>query len=163
MTCTCRSATEKMLPENLLPGTLWEHKNKIYITNGKNWTLYDDGGGAGCRGGCCACACCGDNDMNPCDNPCDNAGNQDNADNQGSQESISDFVPPLRPPGFKERHISPVRPRCRGRPRKKEKRSSREPSDYNRFVQYHMLAGSFAHLSGQDRMRRISELFKSSS
>lgn len=119
-----------MLPcaENLLPGTLWEYKNKIYISDGKKWAIASNA-----------------ND------------NEEDEPSQSSQSScISDFVEAKHTP----RCLSPVKPRHRGRPKKEKKRVGREPSEYNRFIQTHMLNGTFENLNGQERMRQISKLFK---
>jgi hypothetical protein len=61
--------------------------------------------------------------------------------------------------------LSPPAPRGRGRPRSNPAPSSsasakRPLSAYNLFIQKQMLAGAFAHLSGQDRMREISKMYK---
>jgi hypothetical protein len=115
-----------MLPcaENLLPGTLWEYKNKLYISDGKKWTIAS-----------------GDEELHT---------------PSQSMTFISDFVEVKHTP----RCLSPVKPRHRGRPKKEKKRVGREPSEYNRFIQTHMLNGTFENLNGQERMRQISKLFK---
>lgn len=58
----------------------------------------------------------------------------------------------------------PLQRIMRGRPAKNNKpnQKKRAPTDYNEFIKTHMLNGDFADLNGQERLSKISQLYKAS-
>jgi hypothetical protein len=110
------------LPSAIIAGSLWEHKGRIYETDGTKWTIF----------------------------------NRDLEIPSFKYAEISEYVPPQP----RERSISPILKRGRGRPSKpKANTTKREPTKYNLFVKEQMLAGAFSDLSGQERLKAISKMY----
>lgn len=111
------------LPSAIIAGSLWEHKGRIYETDGAKWSIFT-----------------GDLEIP-----------------SFKYAEISEYVPPQT----KNRSISPILKRGRGRPGKPKASASakREPTKYNLFVKEQMLAGAFSDLSGQERLKAISKRY----